>query len=88
MAYPSEASVETAVVTIELVLVENPQFQGNRELVGLWRELLRERSVRVPRRWKGSLGNRPPGGGSHAGVRHRKGIRESIHPGARQLNLQ
>ena len=41
MAYPVDTAVETAIATIELVLVENQQHVGNRELVGTWRELLR-----------------------------------------------
>ena len=41
MAYPADTLIETAITNIELVLVENPQFQGNRELGGVWRKLLR-----------------------------------------------
>ena len=41
MAYPADTLIETAIVNIELALVENPLYQGNRELIGTWRELLR-----------------------------------------------
>jgi len=47
MAYPADTAVETAIGTIELVLKENPLFQGNRELVGDWRRLLRGIEARV-----------------------------------------
>lgn len=47
MSYPADSAVETAIATIELVLVENLQYVGNRELVGTWRELLRGMEARV-----------------------------------------
>ena len=47
MAYPADTLIETAILNIELVLVENPAFVGNRELVGVWRELLRGIEARV-----------------------------------------
>jgi len=47
MAYPADTAVETAIGTIELVLVENPAFLGNRENVGVWRALLRHIEERV-----------------------------------------
>jgi hypothetical protein len=40
MAYPVDTAVETAIGTIELVLKEDPTLLGNREAVGVWRELL------------------------------------------------
>ncbi len=47
MAYPADTAVETAISTIELVLVENPLILGNREAVGTWRNLLRHIEERV-----------------------------------------
>lgn len=41
MAYPADTAVETAIGTIESVLIEDLQRIGNREAVGKWREVLR-----------------------------------------------
>lgn len=40
MAYPLDTAVETAISTIESVLVEDLQFVGSRDDVALWRKLL------------------------------------------------
>ncbi len=47
MAYPVDTTVETSIANIELILVENPAYVGNRELVGTWRKLLRGIEGRV-----------------------------------------
>jgi len=47
MAYPADTAVETAIGTIELVLSENLLIADNRQLVGVWRELLRGIEKRV-----------------------------------------
>ena len=47
MAYPADTLIEAAILNIELVLVENPAFVGNRESVGAWRQLLRDIEARV-----------------------------------------
>ncbi len=47
MAYPADTAVETAIGTVESVLVENLQFEGSRRDIALWRELLRRIEDRV-----------------------------------------
>lgn len=46
MAYPLDTAVETAISTIESVLVENLQFEGSRADIALWRKLLRRIEAR------------------------------------------
>lgn len=46
MAYPADTAVETAIGTIESVLVEDLQFEGARSDVELWRKLLRRIEIR------------------------------------------
>lgn len=46
MAYPLDTAVETAIGTIESVLVEDFQFEGSRADVELWRKLLRRIEAR------------------------------------------
>ena len=41
MAYPADTAVETAIGTIENVLIEDLKFPGSRDDVELWRKLLR-----------------------------------------------
>ncbi len=41
MAYPLDTAVETAISTVESVLVEDLQRIGNREAIGKWREVLK-----------------------------------------------
>lgn len=40
MAYPADTAVETAIASIEAVLVEDLQISGSRDKIELWRELL------------------------------------------------
>lgn len=46
MAYPLDTAVETAISTIESVLVEDLQFEGSRADIDLWRKLLRRIEAR------------------------------------------
>lgn len=46
MAYPADTAVETAISTIESVLVEDLQFEGSRADIDLWRKLLRRIEAR------------------------------------------
>jgi hypothetical protein len=47
MAYPVDTTVETAISTIESVLVENLQFENSRDDISAWRFLLRRVEARV-----------------------------------------